>query len=194
MEEQILSLSEALKKLSDFSDEKGTRISYQVFKQDEEGDVPVFLIENGNVSFRTDSLNPGFIHVSIAFGSCEDPALRLAWRNLERFGGELKDHPEKGWIFYMDITKFVEGNPLKEDSSDRLLSVHIANPIMWCITRSAPTQECSEEKSDTELCGGDTLKLVVRDDLFEIEENDNADVTDLKSEYLRKLNESDPEE
>lgn len=175
--------AELFKRFAPDSSGNFTRVAYQHYSAVEDKDPVPHIACNASVNMRSDAHNPGFILVSLEWKSCTDPYMEKLVRDLAAFDRNVEVYPQKDWIFYMNISKVELG----KDDKDTLLTAHIANPVMWCLSRKAPSQLSPETEAGGELYGGNVVKLVISAENFEVEEDDGADLASIKSEILRDI-------
>ena len=157
-----------------------TKVTYQMYDGALLPGTPA-LLGNAIVGIRTDAHNPGVILIDLEWRSYTDPHIEYVCKRLAEFDRNVERHPEKDWIFYMNITK-VESKGEK----DRVLTAHVVNPFMWSLSRKNPGELAPDFEAGGELVGGSVLRLAVFADNFEIEESDEADFSKLKGEILRE--------
>ncbi len=160
-----------------------TRVTYQHYSAVEDKNPVPHVACNASVNIRSDAHNPGFVLVSLEWKSCTDPYMEKLVRDLITFDKNVEVYPQKDWIFYINISKVELG----KGDKDTLLMAHIANPVMWCLSRKAPSQLSAETEVSGELYGGNVVKLVISAENFEVEEDNEADLTSIKSEILRDI-------
>ena len=166
------------------SGEKAATVIYQFYnEEDTDRKKAAFLLETAESSVRSDPAHMGTIVMELNFASCNDPALSLLVRNLCAFDEGVTKNPEKKWVFYFNVTRMDE---LSDDKA-YTLTLHAANPVLWCLSRKSPTQLSAETEIDGTLYGGNVVKLVFSANSIEVEESDEKDVGTARAEILREL-------
>lgn len=191
IEEEVgaLEFEEYLAKISgkDAEGKPLVTIAYQCYALEDDDNSPAkqvsYNLTTPWIQFWVDKLNPGFVGIDIAFRSFDDTELRMLWGRLNRHIRNMSKEPEKTWIFYVKVIENASLLP----QSEEVAMVHFMNPSISFLTRELPTMQASNEASNYGLQGGNVIRMLVPENLVEIEfvPNEELDIDTMRAEVMR---------
>ena len=163
-------------------------IGYQTYVMEDPDDSPgkqnVYTLSRAFCRFTENTRLPGFAQVDIVFSGYADAELKMMWSRLERYGRSCVEEPDKTHIFYitfLDSASVIGGS--------YVLRANILSPVFWTLTRESPAQLANDvavknavNRADTDLQGGNVIRMLVPNSLLTFEYTNDIDVEMLRLE------------
>lgn len=176
-------------------------VSYQTYCLDDPNDPGrdrVYTLNNASVELSIDKHNPQFFTLDVVFLTYTDPELKFFWSRLQNFKSNIAKHPEKNWIFYVNILE--KGSlSMQTDVRDVLVMANVFNPLAWYLTREVPNLLTDEikitetvrnggevKKEVVDLQGGNIVRMIVADTLVQFQIRSDVDTGEIKGEVERE--------
>lgn len=181
-----------LQKLSG-RDENGKNkavISYQTYAMEDSDDSPeknqVYTTSNPCIELSLDKNYPNFYMMDISFRSCDDPELKMLWGRLQKFKKNMRDFPDKTWIFYFNILEKASVT-LQTSINDTLVTANVFNPQIFYLTREVPNLLATNVVDvNGELSGGNVIRMLIPIEFISFKVDNDIDTNEIKGEVFRE--------
>lgn len=169
-------------------------ISYQLFAMDDpensQSRNQVFSTCKPAIQMNFDSHIPGYFGLDIIFRSANEPELKLLWGRLQQFKRSTSVHPEKEWIFFMNILES-SSISLQTEKEDTPFVIRAFNPLLTYLTREVPEMQVDDtESTDGEMIGGNIIRMIIPAEFVQFEYCSDIDTLGTKGEVLALEEES----
>lgn len=151
----------------------------------------IYGAKNASVELAFNKQDPRFFILDIIFKSYDDPELKLMWGRLQQFKRNWVAHPDKTWIFYIQLLER-HGVSIQTIEKDKLVTGNLFNPTFYHLTREVPNYLATENVSaDGELYGGNVIRMLIPTELVDFEISDDLDTSEIKGEIQREMSSAD---
>ena len=162
--------------------------SYDLSTNDPEKEK-VYQIIDASVQISKNKHYNDLYTVDFIFKSSDDTELKLFWLRLQKYLKNQSEHPDKDYIFYIQLLEKASVTQQTEHN-DNLLICNMINPILFYLTREVPDQKIHDQNVKGEMIGGNIIRMIIGNQNLTFNIISDIDTNEIKREVQRQIDEA----